>query len=49
MIDHFVSGDGEIRTFKPEANNLDDINEGRVLFALYGRTRDEKYRKRRNA
>lgn len=43
--DHFVEEDGSIRTFKPAAHNLDDINEGRVLFALYGRTRDEKYRK----
>lgn len=44
-IDHFVDGDGSIRTFRPEARNLDDINEGRVLFALYARTGDEKYRK----
>ena len=44
-IDHFVGEDGSIRTFKPEAHNLDDINEGRVLFALYGRTGEEKYRK----
>lgn len=44
-IDHFVGEDGSIRTFKPEAHNLDDINEGRVLFALYDRTGEEKYRK----
>ena len=44
-VDHFVGEDGSIRTFKPEAHNLDDINEGRVLFALYARTGDEKYRK----
>lgn len=44
-IDHFVNEEGEIRTFKPEANNLDDINEGRVLFALYEETGAEKYRK----
>ena len=44
-VDHFVGEDGSIRTFKPEAHNLDDINEGRVLFALYQRTGDEKYRK----
>ena len=43
-IDHFVGEDGSIRTFKPEAHNLDDINEGRVLFALYDRTGEEKYR-----
>lgn len=44
-IDHFVGSDGSIRTFRPEAANLDDINEGRVLFALYRRTGEEKYRK----
>ena len=44
-VDHFVGEDGSIRTFKPEAHNLDDINEGRVLFALYQRTGEEKYRK----
>ena len=44
-VDHFVGEDGSIRTFKPEAANLDDINEGRVLFALYERTGEEKYRK----
>ena len=44
-IDHFVTEEGEIRTFKPEDSNLDDINEGRVLFELYERTGLEKYRK----
>ena len=44
-IDHFVTEDGGIRTFKPEDSNLDDINEGRVLFELYERTGLEKYRK----
>ena len=44
-IDHFVNEEGEIRTFKPDDCNLDDINEGRVLFELYERTGREKYRK----
>ncbi len=44
-IDHFVGEDGSIRTFKPDACNLDDINEGRVLFELYRRTGEGKYRK----
>ena len=44
-IDHFVTQEGEIRTFKPEDSNLDDINEGRVLFELYDSTGQEKYRK----
>ena len=44
-IDYFVTEEGEIRTFKPDDCNLDDINEGRVLFELYERTGLEKYRK----
>ena len=42
--DYFVEEDGSIRTFSPEAHNLDDINEGRILFPLYDRTGKEKYR-----
>ena len=44
-IDWFVSEDGSIRSYDPSAFNLDDINEGRVLFPLYTRTGKEKYRK----
>ncbi len=43
-VDFFVRDDGSIRTFRPEDHNLDDINEGRVLFAIYERTGREKYR-----
>ena len=45
FIDSFVEEDGGIRTFKPEKHSLDDINEGRVLFALYEKTGREKYKK----
>lgn len=45
FIDHFVNEDGSIRTFQPEKYNLDDINEGRVLFELYEKTGKEKYRR----
>lgn len=44
FIDHFVLEDGSIRTYKPEKQNLDDVNEGRVLFRLYSATGKEKYR-----
>ncbi len=44
FIDHFVEEDGTILTFEPDKYNLDDINEGRVLFELYERTGKEKYR-----
>ncbi|MBQ9252871.1 MAG: glycoside hydrolase family 88 protein [Clostridia bacterium] len=45
FIDAFVNEDGSIRTYKSEGHALDDINEGRVLFALYAATCKEKYRK----
>ena len=45
FIDAFVGDDGAIRTYHPEKHTLDDINEGRVLFTLYDKTGDEKYRR----
>ena len=43
--DHFVRENGEILTFHPEKRQLDDINEGRVLFPVYAMTGKEKYRR----
>jgi len=43
-IDWFIGEDGSIRSYEPEKYNLDDINEGRVLFPLYEKTGKEKYR-----
>ena len=45
FIDAFVEEDGTIRRYNMEKYNLDDINEGRVLFPLYAKTGKEKYRK----
>lgn len=45
VADHFVQGDGSILTFDAEKRQLDDINEGRVLFPAYRRTGKEKYRR----
>ncbi len=45
FLDAFIGEDGSIRTYAPEKFNLDDINEGRVLFSVYERTGKEKYRK----
>ena len=45
FIDWFVQEDGSIRTYDREKYNLDDINEGRVLFTLYAKTGQEKYKK----
>lgn len=44
-IDYYVEQDGTIRTYNKEKFNLDDVNEGRVLFDLYGATGEEKYKK----
>ena len=45
FIDAFVEEDGSIRRYDMNRYNLDDINEGRVLFPLYFRTGKEKFRK----
>ncbi|MBE7003349.1 MAG: glycosyl hydrolase family 88 [Ruminococcaceae bacterium] len=44
MIDSFLLPDGSIRTYDEGKYNLDDVNEGRVLFALYERTGREIYK-----
>lgn len=43
-VDWYVYDDGTIRGYDREKYNLDDINEGRVLFELYERTGKEKYK-----
>lgn len=43
--DSFVREDGTIDTFEADKHALDDYNEGRILFPLYARTENEKYRK----
>ena len=44
FIDYYVSDDGAILGYDIEKYNLDDLNEGRVLFELYKKTGKEKYR-----
>src|SRR5690349_3508436 len=44
-IDHFVSDDGSIRTYKRDEYNIDNILPGRNLLFLYKTTGEEKYRK----
>ena len=44
FIDYYVANDGSILGYDVEKYNLDDLNEGRVLFELYRRTGKEKYR-----
>jgi unsaturated rhamnogalacturonyl hydrolase len=44
-VDRLVRPDGTIATYDLEEFNLDQINEGKLLFPLYARTHDERYRK----
>lgn len=43
FVDYYIFEDGSIRGYKLETYNLDNINEGRVLFDLYKKTKKEKY------
>lgn len=45
FVGWYVQEDGSIRTYSPEEYNLDNVNPGKNLFALYERTGKEKYRK----
>ncbi|MDR6884997.1 glycoside hydrolase family 88 protein [Bacillus sp. 3255] len=42
-MDLFVQEDGSIRTYTLEDYNLDQINQGKALFALWRRTSEPKY------
>jgi unsaturated rhamnogalacturonyl hydrolase len=44
-MDEFARPDGSIRTYRLEEYNLDQINEGRLLFFLQETTGDERYKK----
>jgi unsaturated rhamnogalacturonyl hydrolase len=43
-IDPFIDPQGNIRTYRIEEYNLDQINAGKILFPLYKTTGDERYR-----
>ncbi|MDE6613554.1 MAG: glycoside hydrolase family 88 protein, partial [Clostridia bacterium] len=45
FVDYYVFEDGSIRGYELETYNVDNINEGRVLFDLYRETKKEKYKK----
>lgn len=42
-VDHFVTPEGDIRTYRVGEYNLDQINPGKLLFPVYRRTGDERY------
>ena len=43
--DHFINPDGSIKTYDINEYSVDRINAGKVLFPLYEKTKDERYRK----
>lgn len=43
-MDHYILPDGSIRYLNPDERNLDRINSGKVLFYLYERTGEERYK-----
>ena len=45
FIDYYIDDEGNILGYDLDAMNSDSINEGKVLFTLYKKTKDEKYRK----
>ena len=45
FIGYYVFDDGSIRGYELETYNVDNINEGRVLFDLYRETGKDKYKK----
>lgn len=44
IIDHFITTEGEIRTYNVEEYNIDNIPAGRQLLHLYKNTKEEKYK-----
>ena len=45
FIDYYVFEDGSVRGYELDTYNLDNLNEGRILFDLYRETGKEKYKK----
>ena len=48
-LDYYVENNGEIKTYKFEDRNLDNISPGRVLLDIYKITKNEKYKKASDA
>lgn len=42
---HFINPEGSIVGYKPDEHNIDAVNSGKFLFALYTSTKDERYAK----
>ncbi len=42
--DKFIDQKGKIAEYKTDENNIDQVNSGKFLFALYDKTKDKRYR-----
>lgn len=42
-VDQLIDAQGNIKTFKLDSYNIDNIPGGRLLFDLYAKTKDERY------
>ena len=45
FVDYYVREDGTILGYDPEKFSTDDLSESKILFDLYGYTKNEKYKK----
>ncbi len=45
VIGSFITPEGQIQTYKPEEYNIDHINPGKTVLALYRLTKEERYKK----
>jgi unsaturated rhamnogalacturonyl hydrolase len=45
IVDSFITGQGEIRTYRPEEFNLDSVEPGRALLTSYSETHEERLRR----
>ena len=43
-VDRFVGEDGEIKSYRQDEYNIDNINAGKLFFPIYRETEDERYR-----
>lgn len=43
-VDKFITDDGKIRNYDIKEYNIDNLNSGKVLFSIYDKTKEEKYR-----
>ena len=43
-VDHYVTPDGNIRTYRQDEYNIDQINAGKLLFPMYRETGEPRYR-----